>query len=72
MKRREATFDIPDMKCEGCADRIERVLTRHDGVQSATVRLDDKQATVLYDADAAGTDALRSVLEKAGYTPQET
>lgn len=68
-KRKEATFRIPATKCAGCAERIERVLTRQGGVRSAEVRLDDNQADITYDADATDFEALQAVIEKAGSTP---
>lgn len=69
-KRKDTTFYVPDMMCQGCAERIEQVLTRQGGVRSAEVQLDAKKATVTYDADATGPEALQSTIETAGYTPE--
>lgn len=65
----EITFDVPDMKCEGCAERIRRVLERHEGVRSAEVSLEAKRATARFDAEATGPDALQTAIENAGYSP---
>lgn len=70
MNRQDTTFDIPDMKCQGCANRIEQVLARQGGVGSVAMQLDDKRASVTYDADATDREALQSAIETAGYTPQ--
>ncbi len=71
MTMQEISFRVPDIHCEGCTQRITRVLERLEGVRSAEVTLEDKQATARYDADVTGPDALKAAVEKAGYTPAE-
>ncbi len=69
MNRKRTAFGIPDMTCSGCVDRVQTVLERVDGVQSAEVDLEDKGATVTYDADTTSTEALVAAVEEAGYAP---
>jgi len=69
MKREQAAFDIPDFKCSGCVERVQSVLGRLDGVQSADIDPETKEATVSYDADAVTPDVLLDAIERAGYSP---
>ena len=68
MKRERAEFDVPDLKCSGCVERVQSVLGRLDGVQSVA-DLEAKTATVRYDADRTSPDAILDAIEKAGYSP---
>lgn len=68
MTKQEITFRIPDMHCGACAQRLTTVLERLDGVRSARVHFDNKQAEVEYDEGKVGFDALQRAVEKAGYS----
>lgn len=46
-------FDITGMTCAACSGRIEKVLSRREGVQSAAVNLATMQATVTYEGITA-------------------
>jgi len=46
---------------------VEKVLSRVEGVESASVNLATEKATVRYDPTVAGPDAFRQAVEKAGY-----
>lgn len=61
---------VPDMRCEGCAERVARVLERIEGVRSADVSLEDKIATVEVVDGAVEIDDLTAAVEKAGYSPE--
>jgi len=69
MKREQAAFDVSDMTCSGCVKRVQSVLSRLDGVQSAAADLEAKTATVRYDADRTSPGAIREAIEEAGYSP---
>jgi len=54
-----STFKIDGMTCQiGCAAKIEKSLSKMEGVQSAKVDFDTKTATVSYDVDKVTTDLL--------------
>lgn len=72
MKREHAAFDIPDMKCSGCVEWVQSVLGRAEGVQSTSADLEEKTATVRYDADQTTPDALLDAIEQAGYSPTQS
>ena len=58
---------IEGMTCAGCAAKIERDLTRLDGVESARVNFANGRATVQH-ADRVDDAVLRSAIEALGYT----
>ena len=59
-------FDVEGMTCATCALRIERVLAKQEGVESASVNLAGASASVRV---GAGTDveALSAAVDKIGY-----
>jgi cation-transporting ATPase V/Cu+-exporting ATPase len=61
------TFDVEGMTCASCAMRIERVLGKQDGVESAVVNLTGKEAKVHV---AEGTDvaSLTEAVARIGYS----
>ena len=60
-----ATLDIAGMTCASCVSRVEKRLTRLDGV-TAEVNLATEKAHVSY-PDAVSTDQLVAAVESAGY-----
>lgn len=59
---------ISGMSCAACAARIEKGLSRLEGVQSANVNLAMERATVEYDDSAVEPDRLNNTVEKLGYS----
>jgi copper chaperone CopZ len=70
MSATDVQLQIPDMKCEGCAERVTRVLERREGVRSADVSLDEKRATVMLASADVETGDLLAAVEQAGYSPE--
>ena len=66
MAENSATLDITGMTCASCVARVEKRLTRLDGV-SAEVNLATEKARVSY-PDAVSTDQLVAAVASAGYT----
>lgn len=62
---------VTDMHCQACVTRIKNVLERLQGVRKAEVNLEKGTAQVDYDSSEVGTDAMKEVIEKAGYTVKE-
>jgi len=60
---------VGGMTCASCAARIEKKLNRLDGV-TATVNYATGTATVSYDPDQVGPEALVATVEATGYTAQ--
>ncbi|MCP4436113.1 MAG: copper-translocating P-type ATPase [Actinomycetia bacterium] len=65
--------DVEGMTCASCASRIQRKLTRLDGVDSANVNFATHKATVMHDP-SVGLDDVRSTVQSLGYdvsSPEE-
>ena len=62
----EIRFDVEGMTCASCAVRIERVLGKQEGVETAVVNFagQEARATVSNEADL---EALRTAVAKIGY-----
>lgn len=63
-----ATIRVEGMHCDGCAQRLQRVLQRAPGVTRADVSLAARQARVLYRSEAVSVAHLREVIARAGFT----
>lgn len=63
-EQRQLVMGVEGMTCNGCSSRLERVLQKAEGVQSATVSLDDKRATIVGDITPEQVTAL---IEGAGF-----
>lgn len=66
----EITLDVEGMTCASCVRRVERSLSRIEGVNEASVNFATEQATVSYDPDRVDASALTAAVEKAGYSAQ--
>ncbi|MDN5752741.1 MAG: cation transporter, partial [Nitrosospira sp.] len=54
---------INGMTCMGCANSVKNLLEKVPGVDSADVSLEQKQATVQYDAAATDVNQFRNAIE---------
>ncbi len=66
----DRTFDVEGMTCASCAIRIERILSKQDGVDQAVVNFAGSEARVVA---APGVDATRLIeaVKKIGYDMHE-
>ena len=60
-------WNISGMHCDGCVDRLQKVLSGKAGVQLAKVSFTDKQAFLEYDSSAISSDQIKDAVEKAGF-----
>ncbi len=67
----DLTFGVSGMTCASCVRRIEKALSKVEGVQEASVNLATEKARVVFDPAKAGPDELRKAVEKAGYGVRE-
>lgn len=63
----QATLQITGMTCSACAARIEKGLSRMEGVSRANVNLALEQATVGYDPAVAGVGQIEEKIRSLGY-----
>ncbi|MDR2035847.1 MAG: cadmium-translocating P-type ATPase [Coriobacteriales bacterium] len=62
------TLDIGGMHCASCSARIERELTRLEGVQSAGVNLATEKAAVRYSPETVAVAEMIAAINKLGFT----
>ena len=60
-------WNISGMHCDGCAVRLQKVLSGKAGVQSARVSFQDEQAFLEYDSSAISSYQIKDAVEKAGF-----
>ena len=65
--RRKVTIPVTGMSCAACSARVEKALSRAEGVSAAGVNLATGKATVEYDPEAVGPAGLIGAVEGAGY-----
>ncbi len=63
----EVVLPIEGMTCASCVRRIEKRLSRMDGVSQANVNLATEQAHVVFDPALVDMPALTAAVEQAGY-----
>src|ERR1019366_4213524 len=63
----EIVLPIEGMTCASCVNRIERFLSKTEGVVQANVNLATERATVIIDPSIAGRSELVASVEAAGY-----
>ncbi|WP_119570490.1 heavy-metal-associated domain-containing protein [Pontibacter actiniarum] len=63
----EETFPVQGMTCGGCANGVQRSLTKLEGVKSVEVSLADASARVAYDPGAVSPEQMQQAVENAGF-----
>jgi Cu+-exporting ATPase len=61
------TIPVTGMTCASCVRRVERALSKKEGVASASVNFAAEKATVEYDPKTTSPDDLINTIEGAGY-----
>ncbi len=67
---RKSSIKIGGMTCASCSARIEKVLGKTDGIESAAVNLAAETALVIHD-DSVSVNDIISRIEKIGFTAKE-
>lgn len=60
-------FKISGMTCAACSSRIEKKLSKLEGVSSASVNLAVEKATVQYDKSVIKEQDIIKIIEELGY-----
>jgi len=63
----EKTYEIGGMHCAACSSRVQRCVSRLEGVENCSVNLLLGRMRVAFDAPA-GEDTIRAAVEGAGFT----
>ena len=61
------TFKVEGMSCSACANRIEKVTKKLDGVDSSVVNFATEKLTIKIDEDIIGYPQIKSIVNKTGY-----
>ena len=61
------TISVPTVQCEECKDRIEKYLTREDGVTIAKVDYKKKTCKVTYYWDRTTVENIKTAIANTGY-----
>lgn len=66
------TFKVEGMSCSACANTVQRVLSRMDGVKAAEVNFSASSATVEYDPAQVAPEKMQETVGKTGYKIKKT
>lgn len=64
------TIKVEGMHCEHCKMSVEKVLKNIDGVESAEVSLEKKQAVITMSKEVSN-DVIKAVIEEEGFNVVE-
>ena len=67
-----ATVSVPTIQCGMCVKSITKAVTAVEGVTAAEVDLDQKTATVKFDATKTDQKKLERVIAEIGYDANDT
>ena len=62
-----ATISIPTVQCDECKDRIEKYLTREEGMQTVKVDVKKKTCKVTYFWDRTNIENIKTAIANTGY-----
>jgi P-type Cu+ transporter len=65
-----AKFKVTGMVCSACQARIQKALTKTEGVANATVDLNSQSATVIFDEAKVKPEQIIKIIEKEGFKAQ--
>jgi copper chaperone len=63
----QITLSVPDISCGHCKSSIEGALEPLDGVETASVSIDDRNVAISYDESAVDVDAFIAAIDEQGY-----
>ncbi len=67
LSEQKASMSITGMTCAACATRVEKGLSKIDGVSDANVNLAIEKASVRYDDEATNLEEIEARIAKLGY-----
>lgn len=70
-KEKEITMPIQGMTCAACANRIEKVVSKLDGVSVASVNFASEKLITKYNPDKVRISEIKQAIVKAGYKALE-
>ncbi len=71
-KMQNVRLYLEELSCPDCANKIEMVLNKTEGVNEANVHYTTSKADVEYDPDEITLDDLKKAVGKTGYQVEKT
>lgn len=71
VRNEKMDLDVFGMTCAACSTRIEKVLNKMDGMESATVNLATESASVEFNSAVLSADKIISKIQDLGYDAKE-
>ncbi|GAA0085519.1 heavy metal translocating P-type ATPase [Clostridium sp. CTA-7] len=68
---KEEKVKISGMTCTACASRVERVMNKLEGVDSASVNFATETLSIKYDNEKLNSSDIEKAVEKAGYSVEK-
>ena len=68
---KSVTFGVQGMTCANCSARVERTLSKIDGVGTANVNLATERAAIVFDPSIVDLESVLQRVRDVGYAPQE-
>lgn len=65
---KDIVLKVEGMHCNSCSARLEKVLNMADGINSAKVSLEDKEANINFDENQIKIEEIKELIEDAGFT----
>ena len=65
---KDIVLKVEGMHCNSCSTRLEKVLNMVDGINSAKVSLEDKEANINFDENQIKIEEIKELIEDAGFT----
>ena len=62
-----STIYLPTVQCQECKDRIEKYMTREDGIESVKVDYKHKTCKVVYRWDRTNVENVKTAIANIGY-----
>ncbi|WP_411170419.1 heavy metal translocating P-type ATPase [Clostridium sp. MB05] len=66
-KTKSYSFKVEGMTCSACANRVERVTKKADGVLGSSVNFATEKLNISFDENKISIKDIKSIVEKAGY-----
>lgn len=68
---KKIVLGIEGMHCDGCVNRLTKVLKELDGVVDAKVSLENKSTEIEYDENELELDDIKQAVSDAGFEAKE-
>lgn len=64
---KEIELNIKGMHCTGCSNRLEKVLSNLEGIESARVSFEEAKAFIKFDEEKQSEAGIKEAIADAGF-----